>query len=149
MRRAGPGELISISLDDLGVSAAQFWAVLHVETLGCGFLPDRRPAILFERHIFSKSTGGAFDATHPDVSSPQAGGYGASGVHQYDRLANAIGLNRQAALESTSWGIGQVMGFNAETVGYADVEDLVTAACRSEADQAQAMAKFVAANGES
>ena len=33
--------------DRLGVKAAEIWAVLTVETRGCGFLPDRRPLILF------------------------------------------------------------------------------------------------------
>jgi hypothetical protein len=36
-------------------------AVLTVETLGSGFLPDRRPRILFERHFFPSETKGAFD----------------------------------------------------------------------------------------
>jgi hypothetical protein len=99
--------------DRLGVKAAEIWAVLTVETMGSGFLPDRRPQILFERHIFRRETDGAFDATAPEVSSPAAGGYGALGAHQYDRLGQAIRLDRQAALRSTSWGIGQVMGFNA------------------------------------
>jgi hypothetical protein len=27
------------------------WSVVVVETSGCGFLPDRRPRILFERRI--------------------------------------------------------------------------------------------------
>lgn len=37
---------LQTALDRLGVTAAQFWAVLHVETSGCGFDVDRRPAIL-------------------------------------------------------------------------------------------------------
>src|SRR5215471_8493364 len=81
--------------DSLGVKAAEIWSVLTVETLGCGYLPDRRPQILFERHIFSKQTGGEFDATAPDISNPTPGGYGPRGAHQYDRLAQAIQLNRQ------------------------------------------------------
>ena len=42
------------------VGLPEIWAVLRVETRGCGFLPDRRPQILFERHIFHRETRGAW-----------------------------------------------------------------------------------------
>jgi N-acetylmuramidase len=71
----------------LGIKSAEIWAVLDVETRGCGFLPDRRLQILFERHIFSRETSHEFDAEHPDISNPQPGGYGPVGMHQYKRLA--------------------------------------------------------------
>jgi hypothetical protein len=131
---------------DVGIELPALWAVMTVETKGCGFLPDRRPQILFERHIFHKRTNGRFSATAPDVSNPSAGGYGPSGSRQYDRLQSAIKLNRNAALESTSWGLGQVMGFNAATVGYASVEDMVEAMCESEDAQFQAMIAFIVDN---
>ncbi|MGC1438250.1 MAG: N-acetylmuramidase domain-containing protein, partial [Terriglobales bacterium] len=38
----------------LGVHATEIWTVLAVETSGCGFLPDLRPLILYERHIFHR-----------------------------------------------------------------------------------------------
>jgi hypothetical protein len=132
--------------DRLGVKAAEIWAVLTVETRGSGFLPDRRPQILFERHIFRRETGGAFDATAPEVSNPVAGGYGALGAHQYDRLAQAIQLDRQAALRSTSWGIGQVMGFNAGIAGFPDAEAMVVAMVNSEDAQLNGMFGFLMAN---
>lgn len=109
-------------------------------------MPDRRPAILFERHVFSRRTNGRYDQTNPDVSNPVAGGYGAGGAAQYDRLALAIALNRKAALESASWGIGQVMGFNAPHVGYADAETMVAGMTESENKQLLCVAEFMAAN---
>jgi hypothetical protein len=133
--------------DKLGVGPAEVWAVLTVETHGCGFLPDRRPFILYERHIFSRETDSRFDAAHPDISNRTPGGYGAGGANQYDRLGRAIALDRPAALRSTSWGIGQVMGFNAGTCGYAEVEDMVAAMCISERDQLLAMAREIIHNG--
>lgn len=137
---------VQITLGSLKVQAADLWAVLSVETRACGFLADRRPAILFERHVFHKLTNGAFDRDDPDVSNPMAGGYGANGAHQYDRLAAAMSLDASAALKSASWGIGQVMGFNFSTAGFQSVEDMVAAMQRSEADQLQAMASFMVAN---
>lgn len=128
-------EALAKASDKRDVRVAEIWAVLTVETCGCGFLSDRRPLILFERHIFHRETGGRFDAAAPDVSNPHPGGYGGPGGHQYDRLARAIGLDRRAALRSASWGIGQVMGFNAEIAGWPDVEAMVAAMCGSEAEQ--------------
>jgi len=129
----------------LQVGRPEIWAVLKVETSGCGFLADRRPQILFERHIFHRETQGRFDATAPDISNPKGGGY-SGGAAEYERLARAIALDRRAALRSASWGIGQVMGFNAATVGFADVESMVTAMMASEDNQLQAMFQFVIAN---
>lgn len=129
----------------LRVNAPEIWTVLEVETTGCGFLPDRRPRILFERHIFHRQTQGDFDATAPDLSNPQSGGY-LGGVREYDRLACAIALDRGAALRSASWGIGQVMGFNAGLVGFQDVEIMVVAMRESEDEQLQALFQFVIAN---
>jgi len=134
---------IDTALARLGVAAPALWAVLTVETSGCGFLPDRRPKILFERHWFSRITNGRFDDQAPDISDPRAGGYGSGGAFQYERLAKALALDRQAALQSASWGLGQVMGFNATKVGYADAEALVAAAQESEDAQLDAMAGFI------
>ncbi len=134
---------IDAAVNQLGVAAPALWAVLTVETSGCGYLPDRRPKILFERHWFSKLTQRAFDAQAPDISSPSAGGYGAGGAFQYERLAKALALDRAAALKSTSWGLGQVMGFNASKVGYSSVNALVAAAQESEDAQVLAMVNFI------
>ena len=133
-------------IDRMQVRAAELWAVLNVETRGCGFLPDRRPLILFERHVFSRETNRQFDTSHPDISNRTAGGYGAGGAAQYERLQRALALDRKAALRSTSWGIGQVMGFNAKIAGYADVEEMVTAMTVSESQQLLGMAGEITHN---
>jgi hypothetical protein len=128
--------------DLLGVRAAEIWAVLSVETRGCGFFADRRPLLLFERHIFSRETSARWDATHPDVSHARAGGY-TRGAQEYGRLARALALDREAALASASWGIGQVMGFNCKKVGYFDAASMVKAMTEGEDAQLLAMATFV------
>lgn len=138
---------IQAALDVLGAQAADLWAVIGVETSGCGFLHDRRVRILYERHVFSRLTKSRFDAKYPSISSRTPGGYGAGGAHQYDRLALAIARNRKAALQSCSWGVGQVMGYHAEHLGFADVEDMVAKMSDSENAQFEAMAQFIKANG--
>ena len=61
-----PSGLASLAIL-LGVGLPKMLAILSVETRGAGFLSDRRPQILFERHIFSKLTGGQYDVSNPDV----------------------------------------------------------------------------------
>jgi len=127
----------------LGVMAAEVWTVLKVETSGCGFLPDRRPQILYERHIFHRLTGGQFD--DGNISDPSAGGY-LGGAAEYTRLAAAIALDANAALQSASWGIGQVLGENFKMVGYPDVQTMVDAMCASEDNQLAAVGSFIVAS---
>jgi hypothetical protein len=134
------------AMDTLGTRAGEVWAVLSVETAGCGFFADRRPQLLFERHLFHRKTNGAFDATHPAISSLVPGGY-LGGPREFDRLAEAAALDRRAALESASWGIGQVMGGNAAIAGFVDVESMVAATVDGEDAQLSAAAAFIAAEG--
>ena len=131
------------ALQILGASPEALWSALNVETSGCGYLSDRRPKILFERHYFHRLTGGKYDASHPEVSNPSAGGYGAGGAHQYGRLAEALQLDRAAALQSASWGLGQIMGANYASAGFIDVEDMVKAFVSGEDAQLEGIARFV------
>jgi len=127
---------------NLGVSAAEIWAVLAVETSGCGFLDDRRPQILFERHIFHRLTQGRYDSD-TDISYPTPGNYGPFGAHQYERLSEAIKRDKNAALQSTSWGIGQIMGEHFGAAGFDSVEAMVAAMLVSENRQLAAMGDFL------
>ena len=149
---AGPGT----PLDDEALQHAcavtdcppeSLMAVLSVETSGVGYLPDRRPVILFERHIFHRLTDGAYDADHPDISAPSPGGSGPGGDYQFQRLAAAVLLDRTAALESASWGLGQIMGMNFASAGFADVSTMVDRFILSERDQLVGMASFLRSGG--
>jgi len=56
----------ALALLGLGFNdAAYIWTVVEVETAGLtqgfGFRVDRRPQILFERHMFGKYTNGRFE----------------------------------------------------------------------------------------
>jgi N-acetylmuramidase len=129
---------------NLGVFAPEIWTVVAVETSGCGYRPDRRPQILYERHIFHRLTQGQYD--DGAISDPAPGGYGPPGAHQYDRLAQAIAPDRTAALQSTSWGIGQIMGENFAASGFQSVEAMVNAMSQSEDQQLAAMGSFLVNN---
>lgn len=131
--------------DLLEVGEPEVWAVITVETSGFGFLRDRRPQILFERHIFSRQTGGRFDAAHPDISNRSPGGY-RGGAREYERLERAMALDNEAALRSASWGLAQVMGFNHQLAGFAGVEQMVAAMVEGEDAHLEALAGFIMAN---
>lgn len=130
----------------IGCDPLDVQAVIDIETGGFGFLPDGRPKILFERHHFSSLTGHRFDATHPLISSPIAGGY-IGGAGEYDRLGVAMALDRTFALQSTSWGLPQIMGSNFTLAGFSDAEAMVEAMCASEDLQLGAMANFIVKAG--
>lgn len=136
------GEGMNKACKILGVGEPEIWAVLTVETRGFGFLEDRRALILFERHIFSKLTNGKFDASHPTVSNPTPGGY-KGGAAEYSRLDEAVKLDEDAALESASWGLAQVMGFNCKAVGYKTAKEMIDAFVNDEDTHLLAMANFI------
>ena len=133
----------------LGCEPAAVWAVCDVESSGSGFLPDKRPRLLYEAHVFSRLTGHRYDSSHPNVSSPAWNRklYGAPGAHQYDRLAEALAFDRAAALEAASWGLFQILGLNHAQCGFTGVEDYVAAMCDGEARQLAAFAEFCRRGG--
>ena len=133
----------------LGCAVAAIKAVAEVEAAGTGFFkqPDNRPKILFEAHLFSKFTAKKYDASHPAVSSPKWNqALYKRGPAEYDRLGQAMQLDRAAALKSASWGKFQILGMHYGTCGYADVEGFVKAQCDSERAQLDAFVKFIKAN---
>ncbi len=145
-RRLAPGD-IEAEAAALGCNPAALHMFVEVEARGSGFQPNDRPVILFEAHIFGRRTGHVYDAKWPSISAPawDRSLYGAGGDHQYDRLEAAIALNREAALRSASWGLGQVLGDNFAMVGFPDVEAFVAAMMESERAQLGAMTGYLKA----
>lgn len=135
----------------LRVPVAAIRAFAEVESRGTGFLPDGRPVILFERHVFrrqliahgAKLTAVAdLQVMRPDICNKSPGGYGAS-VKEWERLDDAVQINRAAALESASYGAFQVMGFNWKRLGYASVQDLVNAMYKSSAAHLDSFVRYI------
>ena len=133
--------------DRLGCEVAAIKAVAEVESGGkTGFLPDKRPKILFESRWFHKLTGGRFDASHPDISTPTWVRNYKGGAAEYDRLGAAIVLDRPAALKSASWGMFQILGVNHAVAGFDNVDAFVKASLESEGMQLDAFVGFVISN---
>ncbi|OZI23027.1 peptidoglycan-binding protein [Bordetella genomosp. 9] len=137
--------------DMLDVPLASVKAVNEVESRGCGFLPDGRPVILYERHVFYDrlAAHGIDPAPHaarlPAIVNTESGGY-AGGAAEYRRLAMATAICAPAALEAASWGAFQVMGYHWQRLGYASIDDFVARMRRTEGDQLDAFVRYVQAD---
>jgi hypothetical protein len=148
LTEAGMKNALEMMGMDPTTEMAVLWSVLTVESRGFGFLSDRRPKILFERHIFYKQTDGLFASEAPDLCAKSGGGY-SGGAAEYDRLNRAIELCRDAklgddpALRSASWGLGQIMGFNADAAGFNAPADMIQQMSASEDSQLIGMANFI------
>jgi hypothetical protein len=133
----------------LGVSIAAVRAVNEVESRGHGMLPDGRPVILFERHVFWKQLekhgldAAAIAAKWPNVVCQERGGY-QGGAAEYVRLASATMIHPAAALESCSWGAFQIMGYHWKDLDYASVDDFVERMKAGEGHQLEAFVRFIA-----
>lgn len=122
-------------------------AVSDVESAGSGFFDSGEPAILFEAHIFSKYSNRRFDESHPDISSRKWDrSLYVGGEKEYGRLQKAMGLDREAALKSASYGRYQIMGFNHEAAGYDDVETFVRDMFIAESNHLNAFVGFIKSN---
>src|SRR3546814_3740585 len=98
-----------------------------------------------ERHAFHRLTGGRVDESHPRLSYPRwdRKKYSGSLAGEWERLEAACLLDRAAALQSASWGLFQIMGFNYSYAGFADVEAFVAAQHAGAEQQAGAFARFI------
>ncbi|MDX7826420.1 N-acetylmuramidase family protein [Aeromonas caviae] len=124
--------------------------VAQVESIGEGFTTDMRPVVLFERHVFYKQltqhlgkvAADQMAASYPNLVNPKRGGY-AGGAAEWERLQLAISLHRDAAIESASWGMFQIMGFHWQALGFASASDWQAAMQRSEVEHLTALCRFI------
>lgn len=130
-------------------------AVVEVEASGKGFIGDV-PKILYEPHIMHRlltkknyiTIRNNLMKAHPNLCYPRWGTYryGAESI-QHKRLEIASQFNRDTALESCSWGLGQVMGFHWKSLGYESLQAFINDMYESEAKQLEAMIRFIKVNG--
>jgi hypothetical protein len=137
----------------LGLEIATLRAVIEVECKGSGFNSDGTPVILFERHVFRQrliANKRVLDLAlamreRPDLCNKSAGGYGLYSA-QHGRLNAAAQYHRDSALESASWGIGQVMGYHWNALGYPSLQAFINAMYKDEASQLDAMCRYIKTN---
>lgn len=137
------------------IEYASLKAVVEVEASGKGFIGDV-PKILYEPHIMHRlltkknyiTIRNNLMKAHPNLCYPRWGTYkyGAESI-QHKRLEIASQFNRDTALESCSWGLGQVMGFHWKSLGYESLQAFINDMYESEAKQLEAMIRFIKVNG--
>jgi hypothetical protein len=144
-RPRSPGAL-QAAADQLGCDVATVEALLNVEAAGFGFDHAGRPKMLFEPHIFWQNLSGADRdaAVQAGLAYPnwKPGDYPPD---SYPRLYKAIEIDEDAALNSCSWGLPQIMGENHAPAGYNTPRDMVAAFCDGEDEQIAAMVRFICA----
>lgn len=145
----------------LGVELAAIYAVNEVESAGSGLLATGKPKILFERHVMHQRLAlpraegddqaalrrhaDELAAQFPALVNTKPGGY-IGGAAEHQRLAQARMIDALCANESASWGAFQIMGYHAERLGYASVDEFVRLMSQDENQQFEAFVRFIEAD---
>lgn len=113
-----------------GISPAALLAVVQVESNGSPYnaADPTYPTFLFERHIFYRELARLDPGALPTAVSRGLANKGWQRQTQYlDQgtpakrlalLAKAVAIHKEAAYRACSWGVGQIMGFNATAIGF-------------------------------
>lgn len=133
-----------------GIEPAALLAVAEVESGGKVFAVvqgRREPLIRFEGHYFDRRLAADKQARAraEGLAAPEAGAVAnpASQAARWRLLERAARIDRKAAYESTSWGIGQVMGAHWTWLGYASAEAMVEEARSGAAGQLRLMLRYI------
>ena len=156
------GGLLTRLSDQLAIDPVAAAAVLAIESGGAG-MTDLGPIIRFENHIFFDRWGASQPATFDDHftfdssrrwqshrwrSVPTTDDWrvchrdGQPG--EWDVFRFASGLDAGAAIESTSFGLAQIMGFNFRRIGYASPFEMAEAFGAGDGAQILGFFDFVA-----
>jgi hypothetical protein len=143
-------EAVARVADELGIEAAALLAVVEVESGGRLYARvngQDEPLIRFEGHYFHRFLPAAKRnlAIVAGLANPVAGKVRnpLTQAGRWRMLARARAIDRDAALCSVSWGVGQVMGAHWRWLEYHDVETLVGEARAGAEGQVRLFTRFV------
>ena len=129
---------------------AALLAICDVESGGRSFARvdgRQEPLIRFEGHYFDRRLTGSkrLRARREKLASPKAGAIAnpRTQAGRWALLRRAEAIDRHAARESVSWGLGQVMGAHWAWLGYGSVDDLVEEARNGLTGQVQLMVRYI------
>lgn len=145
--------LIEKVADYMGLESALLKAVKLVESgTKDGFLDSGRPQILFEGHVmyrklkkkYGKAVADQNCIDYPSVVYPtwDRSMY-KGGEAEWDRLELACEIDRELAIQSASWGMFQIMGFNYKECGCAYIDRFVSRMSESHEEQLIMMVQFM------
>jgi hypothetical protein len=133
----------------LDVEIAAIKAVAEVESGGGGFTTvngTSLPVILFEPHIFWKQLMKVGKKpVESDICYVKWGTkpYPKGQVAQHERLKRAMEIHSDAALQSTSWGKFQIMGFNYSSCGCVSLKEFIDDMYKDEDAQLHRFSEFI------
>lgn len=147
-------QIITNAAQQAGLEPAALLALVQVESGGQTSVAvngQREPLIRFEGHYFDRALSGAARerARKAGLASPIAGRIAnpRAQAARWTLLDRAIAINRPAALQSVSWGVGQVMGAHWRALGYSDIDAFVATARSGLEGQLDIMLGFIERNG--
>lgn len=121
--------------ESIDIDYATLMAFISVESGGKGFINDRI-VIQFEPSWFKKKApfapSGLWSLNKVENQEKE-----------YKAFSDAFRKNANAAMQSTSWGLGQIMGYHYARLGYETVDDMVNAFKLSEYQQVKGIVKFI------
>lgn len=138
----------------LGIEPAFAYAIIQVEAGKNGLNASGKPIIRFEAHVFNNQLAkhghrekhgswGASTLVGRKVDGVSCeGGQGAENAC----LQKALEIDKEAAYSSVSMGLGQIMGFNSNLVGYSNAENMYNSFSSGgggEEEQLKAMFKLI------
>lgn len=127
----------------------EWQALAAVAEIGSGGRPlwDGLCPIRIEGHYFDKRLSGKKrqNARDQGLAAPKSGAVKNPNkmADRYAMLDRMIAIDQTAALESCSWGLGQVMGAHWKKLGYPRVDGLVAEAKESVGGQVRLMGRFI------
>jgi hypothetical protein len=138
----------------LGCGISEIKAVAQVEGSGSGFLAPDVPVILYEPHQMWRElikvgidpedhTEGNEDILYKKWGTKP---YGKSS-QQHARLERAAKIHREAALQSCSWGLFQIMGYHYRACGCATLQEFINAMYKSEDEHLRLFCNFLKSTG--
>lgn len=120
----------------VGLTFADLRTFIDVESGGTGFI-NNRIVIQFEPVWFKRKApfapSGLWSINKVENQTAE-----------YKAFSDAFFKNPIAAMESTSWGLGQILGLHHKRLGYKSVGDMVDDFKRGEYQQVQGIARFIA-----
>ena len=147
---------IAKAADTYDVPQAALEAVVEVESGRKAFTTidgKPMPLILYEFHVFYRYPGLPDDVLREAVRRKLAARrwgdlpYAKTQSARYGQLRKAADLHEQAAYAACSWGVGQVLGENAEWLGFGTPKKLAETAMSGIAGQLEVMMAFVRKRG--
>lgn len=144
--------------DNLKVPVAAIRAIAEQESSGEGFTTvdgSKMPVILFEPHVFWRQLKAKglnpekYVLGNGDIlyKKWQTRPYPRTQAERHRQLARACAIDRDAALQSASYGKFQIMGFNWADCGCATLQGFINAMYASEQEQLRLFCNFLKSKG--